>query len=365
LSAFSGSFRPFGAVSRGWIVALGLTAAGCSAAGDDGDLVGQAQSASHWQLPSDVRDIGENVSMPYEGAGPWGSSRCGGQLLKGTRALGEYLMGKFNQVSSVGGYACRPNTANTSEMSVHGTGRAMDVFIPMKSGRANSDAGDPVANWLVKNAKDIGVQLIIWNHSVWQANGRNEKAYGGPNPHTDHIHVEIVAKAAREETPFFSHMDEDGGAAANPNGNGNTSDDDGGATNQADAGAGSADAGHDAKADAHVDAKIPPPPPDEPEEEDAAAPSASPTPSNLPAPSTPPEFTPGVDDDSEPGEEDSLGTGVRATPSHAHHEEEAAAADGGCAAAPHSTRSSGAGGAGSAGIALALAAMLRRRRRDS
>ena len=44
----------------------------------------------------------------------------------------------------------------------------------------------------IVNAQTIGVQLIIWNRVVWRANGSNEKGYGGPHPHNDHIHVEIT-----------------------------------------------------------------------------------------------------------------------------------------------------------------------------
>ena len=49
------------------------------------------------------------------------------------------------------------NTANAREMSVHGTGRAIDVMIPpVRRGVANAAVGDPIAHWLIRNASDVG-----------------------------------------------------------------------------------------------------------------------------------------------------------------------------------------------------------------
>lgn len=161
-------------------------------------------SSARWSLPADVAQIGARVRVAYEGAPRWeGPSTCGGRLSEGARELGTYLRDKFEVVASVGGYACRPNTANASRMSVHATGRALDVFVPTRSGRADAAAGDPVANWLVVNAARIGVQLVIWNHTIWRANGTNTSRYGGPNPHVDHLHVEITTRAGSAQTPWF------------------------------------------------------------------------------------------------------------------------------------------------------------------
>ena len=107
-------------------------------------------------------------------------------------------------LSSVGGYSCRRNTADTARMSVHGTGRALDVFIPKAGNTADNAHGDKVANWLVVHAQQIGVQLIIWDRSIWRANGTNAGAYGGPHPHDDHIHVELTNEAAANTALWFS-----------------------------------------------------------------------------------------------------------------------------------------------------------------
>lgn len=160
-----------------------------------------------WTLPADIRAIGDQQRVAYTGAGPWaGGANCGGGLLAGTRELGDFLETAFSGSSGYGGYSCRPNTANTSQLSVHGTGRAIDVMIPMVGGDADNAAGDQLANYLVANAERIGVQFIIWDRNSWNPSRSVPKlrAYNGPNPHIDHIHVELSPEAARRETEWFS-----------------------------------------------------------------------------------------------------------------------------------------------------------------
>lgn len=153
---------------------------------------------------------GARVRVTYDEAPKWtGSAACGGKLRLGGYKLGEYLLEHFDAVSSVGGYACRRNTADSSRMSVHGTGRALDVFIPKTNGAADNTRGDKVANWLVMHAQRIGVQLVIWDRTIWRADGTNDDAYGGPHPHDDHIHVEITNEAASLSTPWFSDTSDD------------------------------------------------------------------------------------------------------------------------------------------------------------
>ncbi len=181
-----------------WIAGAVLTAtAGCAA---DVDIEQRAEGiaiAGAWRMPPEVHAAGQRQYVPYVGAGPWPSCSPSGTLSEATRALGDYLRRIFAGVSSYGGYSCRPNTANTSQTSVHGTGRAIDVFIPTIGGQADNSKGDPVANWLVQNAQRLGVQYIVWDRSEWGAHRSGDKfgSYGGPHPHHDHIHVELNPSA--------------------------------------------------------------------------------------------------------------------------------------------------------------------------
>jgi hypothetical protein len=105
-------------------------------------------------------------------------------------------------------YACRRVVGGTS-MSVHSTGRALDIFIPTRSGgAADNSKGDQVAAWFAANAETIGVQAIIWDRTYWRLNGSAPRCYTGSHPHNDHVHVELTAEAGRMRTPFFN-----GGAA--------------------------------------------------------------------------------------------------------------------------------------------------------
>jgi hypothetical protein len=65
--------------------------------------------------------------------------------------------------------------------------------------------GDPIANWLVRNAQALGMQYLIWNRVRWSGSrsGRKDALYGGPNPHIDHIHAELNRDGARRQTAWF------------------------------------------------------------------------------------------------------------------------------------------------------------------
>lgn len=189
------------------------SASGCAIETDvDDDDEGWAHSSSElavpgaWKLPAAVHAAGQEQDVRYDDAPAWqGGAGCGGEILPGTRELGDYLKETFSGVTSYGGYSCRQNTANKAKTSVHGTGRALDVFIRLDDGEADNGKGDEVANWLVKNAERIGVQLVIWDRTMWVAasSGDKAKAYTGPHPHHDHIHLELTTDGAAKRTPFF------------------------------------------------------------------------------------------------------------------------------------------------------------------
>jgi hypothetical protein len=174
----------------------------------DGDFVEKAACGSRWSLPSGVTQDGNGMSVAYEGAG----SRCQGGPTEGAEELGRYLRSNFPDLvdQTVSGrgiqiYACR-NIRGGRGLSVHSTGRALDVFIPTgRGGAANNAKGDVIANWLVQNADRIGIQMLIWDRTIWKASGGipRDRCYQGAHPHNDHIHVEISDDAADLNTPFF------------------------------------------------------------------------------------------------------------------------------------------------------------------
>ncbi|MBW2528291.1 MAG: hypothetical protein JRI23_29210 [Deltaproteobacteria bacterium] len=201
---------------RARVACLGAAAlvglSGC--AGDWNDPIGTDRAGlAHpgpWVIPDDVLTIGDTQYVEYTGAGPWvGPSGCSGGLTPGAAILREYLYAHFPQTPHIGGYACRPinNENSADQMSVHGTGRALDVMIPLDGDDADNDLGDPVANFLVVNAEAIGIQYIIWDRWSWRADrepGSKGRAYTGTIPHLDHPHVEISVAASEHTEMWFA-----------------------------------------------------------------------------------------------------------------------------------------------------------------
>lgn len=201
----------YGAVLAG---VLGLTLAGCAADeldSDDWDESFDTEEiavSGRWIPPREATAAGDRQSVRYDNPPSWNSGRnCGGGILAGARELGDYVRASFrSQTTGYDGYVCRQNTANTSQTSVHGTGRAIDIYIPTTGGQADNTKGDPIANWLIANASALGVQLVIWDRSSWngsRAAGSKLRAYGGPHPHHDHIHVELNTDGAARRTAWF------------------------------------------------------------------------------------------------------------------------------------------------------------------
>lgn len=203
-----------------WIATLSLAVAtalvaACSGVESTNESESNLSEPGRWSIPADVKAVGARVRLDYDAAPLWtGAAGCGGKLLVGSKKLGTFLTTSFDGIDSIGGYACRRNTADGSRMSVHGTGRALDVMIPRVGGKADNTKGDKIANWLILNAQRIGVQLIIWDKTIWRANGTNDGVYGGPHPHDDHLHVELTIEAGKAMTAWFSDMNlGDGGMA--------------------------------------------------------------------------------------------------------------------------------------------------------
>ena len=196
--------------------------AGCATASTDldsdpGSVDQEVALPGRWQIAADVHAIAQTQFVAYDEPPPWtGRAACSTVFQPGAKVLADYVQARFPAVSFYQGLECRTNTANPAQMSVHGTGRAIDIFIPMAGGAADNTAGDPVANWLITHAERIGIQLVIWDQSVWQASLSGEKlrAYSGPIPHIDHIHAEVTIEAASKQTAWFH----DGGPSQPPYG---------------------------------------------------------------------------------------------------------------------------------------------------
>jgi hypothetical protein len=160
-----------------------------------------------WVIPPETLAIGDTQYVEYTGAGPWvGESGCSGVFLPGTQLVQDWIYQYFPQVWHIGGYSCRPIVGNSSLMSVHGTGRAIDLHIETVDGEADNELGDPVGNYLIEHAEEMGIQYIIWDRWKWngsKAPGSKDGYYSGEHPHHDHLHVELSVAAANMELPWY------------------------------------------------------------------------------------------------------------------------------------------------------------------
>lgn len=170
-----------------WILCL-LVSAGCGSDSREYVLEGP------WQLPADIAAETDSYNIKYDDGPAWdGGSNCLNTFTNGAQALSDELLDRFPQITDIGGYSCRANTADGSRQSIHGTGRALDVLVPKLGDQADNPMGDPIAHWLLLHAEELGVQLVIWDQSKWNGSRKAPKhsAYGGPHPHDDHLHVEL------------------------------------------------------------------------------------------------------------------------------------------------------------------------------
>lgn len=193
------------------LVALGTaTLSGCVVGESVDGRVEALDQPGAWAIPADTLAIGDTQYVAYDGAGLWNDGLdCSGGLTPGAGILRTYLREHFPQTSTIGGYACRQNTGNTAYMSIHAVGRALDIMLPTSNGAADNDLGDPIGNWLIENAETIGIQYIIWDQWTWMAArtpGAKGRLYTGPNPHIDHLHVEIDEQAGAQTTDWFSAL---------------------------------------------------------------------------------------------------------------------------------------------------------------
>ncbi|MDP2344818.1 MAG: hypothetical protein Q8O67_27980 [Deltaproteobacteria bacterium] len=202
------------------LCSFGLALSACGVEGDDdhhdfAELTAGQGSTEHaltspgsWDPANDVVAAGDQQTVQYDGAPSYdGGANCSGNATPGSRTLRDVLVAAFPQIDSVGIYNCRV-IAGTNSMSIHGVGRALDVMISPIGGDADNGAGDPIAAFLMTNAEEIGLQGIIWDHTIWttsRAAGSRVRAYGGSNPHVDHLHIEINEEAAFENLPWYGN----------------------------------------------------------------------------------------------------------------------------------------------------------------
>jgi hypothetical protein len=78
----------------------------------------------------------------------------------------------------------------------HNNHRCLDFMINT-GGAGGQEGGDWTANYVIKNADRLVVNWMIWDRRIWRRKANDHgpagwSQYFGPNPHTDHVHLECA-----------------------------------------------------------------------------------------------------------------------------------------------------------------------------
>ncbi len=116
------------------------------------------------------------------------SGTCAGHAQPGNVALMSWFLGAYKARggTNLGIYGCRL-IAGTGSPSIHGDGRADDLGCPVVN-----DWSKPLADWLVANSGELGIQCVIHQRQIWSGSYPDAgfRPYNGVDPHTGHLHVE-------------------------------------------------------------------------------------------------------------------------------------------------------------------------------
>jgi len=177
-------------------VALAATALGAASAGP-------AQANG---FPPDVTSAPDVAR--YDDAPSWsGGANCSGGFTPGAKRMQDWLRANWGS-ATIQGYSCRPNTANPSKTSIHGVGRASDWFRDAGNATHRAQVASFIARMSANGAamaRATGVQYWIWNRQQYSVQGTSvqRSGYSGPNPHTDHVHLEQNIAGSRLETSYW------------------------------------------------------------------------------------------------------------------------------------------------------------------
>jgi peptidoglycan hydrolase-like protein with peptidoglycan-binding domain len=72
-------------------------------------------------------------------------------------------------------------------------------MMPVVNGRGHPNGHDAVKR-LASKGREIGIQCIIFDRTIWSARSPNGRAYTGVHPHFDHLHIEQTRQSARTLT---------------------------------------------------------------------------------------------------------------------------------------------------------------------
>lgn len=155
----------------------------------DGDFTQiMHKGAPRWVATADIAKRQPPVPPEPLGTAPCASgSGPESGLQPDTVKLHRAVCAKFPQISTYGGVAGRGE---------HATGQALDIMV-------SSDLGTQIANFVMANRAELGVEYIIWRQRIWRpatsSTWRGMSSRGGATAnHMDHVHVTTYGTSATD-----------------------------------------------------------------------------------------------------------------------------------------------------------------------
>ena len=151
-------------------------------------------SGASARVPGTSSFYAKNPLVKYDNAG----KKCVKGMTAGAKSLKKFINKTYRPVvTEIGDFKCRPNTADPTQLSVHSSGRALDVHVNAHT-RAGLKTGNIIRDYMIANSTRLGIQTVIWNGKVWSSDKNGLREYTGPYPHDDHLHIEINKKASKK-----------------------------------------------------------------------------------------------------------------------------------------------------------------------
>ena len=134
--------------------------------------------------------------MSYNWGGYSAPTSCLPQIPQGAKSLLAYLEDSFSWVNSLGICNCR-NSTGGSGLSHHANCRALDAGIPTGSNGSYLPAfGDPLIELLGPHGRELGLDHLILNRTIYSARSPDGRYYSGTHPHYNHAHIGLTTAGA-------------------------------------------------------------------------------------------------------------------------------------------------------------------------
>lgn len=163
-----------------------------------------------WDMPDELKTFADTLArsgaVPVQFGTPLESenlSLAQKPTSAGIRAIAAYVRGATGVVVGT----ARGAAVQTPARKADGTLRNRDVHEEGRAGDAMTGdvaQGTAIAEWLIRHARELGIQTVIWRRTVWFASrpsSRTAHSYGpytGRSLHTDHVHFEINQQSAED-----------------------------------------------------------------------------------------------------------------------------------------------------------------------